>query len=197
MAVMECCTHDCAFSLYPPGHVPYGRAAVAPVAPDASPLLLPAEEEGAQQGAMWALATWEQTRFGAALDAATGKLWPRDGPSSHRAIQRTRVDELAALLGLDADLPAPTGEAFARALDIPRLMLLDATTQYQQAGAFDAGAQVLVGLLNHPALRSRCVLERVLTCGALAGLWGPAHGWEVARGGPQRRVFPGWGLPSG
>lgn len=31
LRVLNCATHGCYFTVYPPGHVPYGRQAVAPV----------------------------------------------------------------------------------------------------------------------------------------------------------------------
>ena len=71
LTVLRCGAHDrCAFTLYPPGHVPYGRQRIAPVAPDGGAV----RSEGDD-----ALEVFCSTAFCAALDAAAGRPWPRDG----------------------------------------------------------------------------------------------------------------------
>ena len=46
LMVLRCTTHDLGFTLYPPGHVPYGRRAIAPVAADGS--LVRGDDAGAE-----------------------------------------------------------------------------------------------------------------------------------------------------
>ena len=161
VAVLKCATHGNGFTLYPCGHVPYGR----------------------------------QTKFSAALDAAKGKAWPRDGPGPCWTTQLQRLDELAALLGLEPAPPAALGEKLALLLDVPRLSLIDDTVRLARAVGFEARGIILVATLER-ASKGRCVLERVLACGALAGLWRPVHLWRTPTR-PQCTVFPGRGAPSG
>lgn len=191
VAVLGCATHRRRFTLYPSGHVPYGREAVAPVDLDGRALTVatensPTEEEEPCE-------PWRQTRFSAVLDAAQGKAWPRDGPGSCWTTQLQRLEELAALLGLAPAPSAALGERLASLLGLPRLSLLDDTHQLARAHGFEERGVILVATLER-ASRGRCVLDRVLTCGALAGLWRPVHLWRATPCGPQRT---GLGVPSG
>lgn len=188
VAVLKCATHGIGFTLYPCGHVPYGREAVAPVGLDGMALTA-----AAPAGEF--CAPWRQTRFAAALDAAEGKAWPRDGPGSCWTTQLQRLDELAALLGLEPAPPPAMGEKLALLLDVPRLSLIDDTARLARAVGFEERGLILVATLER-ASKGRCVLERVLACGALSGLWRPAQLWRTPAH-PQCIVFPGRGAPSG
>lgn len=192
VVVVACSTHKCRFTLYPCGHVPYGREAVAPVGLDGLALSTATAGGGAEEPC----APWRQTRFGAVLDAARGKAWPRDGPDFYWPTQLRRLDELAALLGLAPTPCAALGEKFAGLLDLPRLSLIDDAHRLARAHGFKERGAVLVATLER-ASRGRCVLERVLACGALAGLWRSVHLWRAAPGPPRRTVFPGRGTPFG
>jgi len=194
VAVLECTTHERHFTVYPCGHVPYGREAVAPVGLDgrvlsaASPATAEAEEPEPRP-------LWRQTRFAAVLDAAQGKAWPRDSPGPCWTTQLQRLDELAALLGLEPTPPAAVGEKLALLLDVPRLSLIDDAGRLAQAVGFEARGVILVATLER-ASKGRLILDRVLACGALSGLWRPARLWRTPDN-PQCTVFPGRGTPSG
>jgi len=71
--------HGHAFTLYPHGHVPYGREAIAPVALDGAPLVAAAagamaerEARGSGRVGTAAAERFAPTCFKAALDAAAG-----------------------------------------------------------------------------------------------------------------------------
>lgn len=191
VAVLGCATHECRFTLYPCGHVPYGRESVAPVDLEGRPLA-DATDEDTQAGAGAFDAVWRQTRFRAVLDAAQGEAWPREGPGPCWTTQLQRLDELAALLGLFPVPSAPLGERLAAVLKLPRLSLLDDTRRLAQAHGFEERGGVLVATLMRAT--GRCILERVLGCGALTGLWRPVHLWEPALRGACRTELGG---PSG
>ena len=194
VAVLKCATHEGRFTLYPCGHVPYGREAVAPVGLDGKALTMATAAPG--EAAEEPYAPWRQTRFAAVLDAAQDKAWPRDGPGPHWPMQLLRLEELASLLGLAPTPDGASGEKFARLLDLSHLSLLDTANRLARAHGFEERGGVLVAALER-ASTGRCVLERVLACGALAGLWRPVHLWRATPGQPQRTVFPGRGMPSG
>jgi len=130
------------------------------------------------------------------VDAAQGVAWPKFNGDSSWTTQQRHLNELAALLGLDPVPSAALGEQLARVLDVPLLRLMNASNQFHGSVGFHERAATLVDVLER-ATRSRCVLERVLICGALVGLWGSVHIWHAALTGPQRRVPSGSGLPSG
>lgn len=193
VAVLRCSTHGHGFTLYPSGHVPYGRVAVAPVGLDGVALKVASCDATSVKDE--ACEPWRLTRFGAVFDAAQGQAWSRRGPGPYWKTQLQRLEELAALLGLAPAPPAALGEQFALLLDVPRLRLRDDTALLAAAMGFEARGTILKGTLES-ASTGRCLLERVLACGALAGLWPPAHLWRTPRR-PRRIVFPGRGSPSG
>jgi hypothetical protein len=194
VTVLSCSTHDRRFTIYPCGHVPYGREAVAPVDLDGRALSVATVD--AALTVPDPCASWGQTRFAAVLDAAKGKAWPRDGPGSSWTTQLRRLDELAALLGLDPTPSPGLGEELARLIDVPRLSLIDDGHRLAEAHGYEERGVTLVETLER-ASRGRCILERVLACGALVGLWRAVHLWRPTLGHAQCTVFPGRGMPSG
>jgi hypothetical protein len=79
---------------------------------------------------------------------------------------------------------------------VPRLGLLDDAGRLARAVGFEERGVILVAVLER-ASTGRCVLERALACGALAGLWRPVQLWRATPGGPRCTAFPGRGTPSG
>ena len=69
LSVLRCRTHGVTFTLYPPGHVPYGRKAIASNVPTES---------------MPGANAFVGTIFEASLDASLGHPWPRDSPGGLR-----------------------------------------------------------------------------------------------------------------
>ena len=130
VTVAQCRTHRRAFTLYPLGHVPYGRLAVAPVTLDGQVVLATEGESGAGDRRSPA---WRGTRLGAAfaaISAPTVKLtdrrwWATQIPE--------RLGWSAALLGIHPGLAAPDAEAIAFRLDVPRLVLQEAADAYAHA----------------------------------------------------------------
>jgi hypothetical protein len=192
VTVLQCRTHRRAFTVYPLGHIPYGRMAVAPVGLDGE--LLCSTEREPQVGGKRQPA-WRGTLFGpafAALHEATVKVtdprwWATQAPE--------RLAQGATLLGIHPDLSAQTADAIAYRLEIPRLVLRQATDAYACARGRAARGHVLVGVLGE--LGDRCLLDRVLAAGACAGCWGTVTRWDAASGGARGRVFAGCGAPAG
>ncbi len=74
LSVFRCRTHGIGFTVYPPGHVPYGRVALAPVAPDGHVLITAHSGTG----------RFDNTFFAAALDAADYQAWPHAAEDGYR-----------------------------------------------------------------------------------------------------------------
>jgi hypothetical protein len=118
VTVLQCQTHGRAFTLYPLGHLPYGRLAIAPVGLDGE-LLRSTDGEPQVDGKR--PPAWSTTLFGSAftaIHAATVKLtdprwWATEAPE--------RLAQSAAILGVHPELSVRTADAVAFRLEIPRL----------------------------------------------------------------------------
>lgn len=175
LCVVECVTHAVAFTLYPLGHVPYGRAAIAPVSSDGQAPVVKAAEGHEEPVSAWAM-----TLFRAACDASCGHAWPRvacEGQESFRT-QCRRVTLAATLLGVHAESDAAQ-LAVALALGVPALTLRDAGLAFHAPSwrPYTGRGRALLAPLAELA-RAGGVLGRVLEAGALVGQWGIAHRWE-------------------
>lgn len=174
LAVLVCAVHRLGFTLYPPGHVPYGRLAVAPLGVDGQVVLEP------QEAGRPARAAWGLTLFGAALDAAGGVAWPRiNVPADPRRWWRTqgRYLELGArLVAVAEDVQRRKREQVALALGIALLVLLDAACGYA-AGGYRGRGQAIVEVLHEIEI-SAGLGDRLLASGAAMELWGAPRRWD-------------------
>lgn len=155
LTVLRCVTHHFAFTLYPPGHVPYGRVAVVPVVGTA-------------------------TLFEAAADAAQGKAWAREcpgGSSKWWGTQGRHVAAAARLCGTSPALNAAAQQAQAAALRVEMLLLVEQARAIAADPGYRSRGQA-VGAVVARILAGPCVLERILAAGHLAGLWGLPLLWE-------------------
>jgi len=192
VTVLQCRTHGRAFTLYPLGHLPYGRLAIAPVGLDGELLR---STDGAPQVDGKRRPAWSTTLFGAAFAAihtSTVKLtdprwWATEAPE--------RLAQGAAILGVHPALSVPAADAIAFRLEIPRLVLRQAACAYAHARGRAARGRLLVGVLGE--LGDTCLLDRVLAAGASAGCWGTVTRWDAASRGARGRVFPGRGAAAG
>jgi hypothetical protein len=193
VTVAQCRTHRRSFTLYPLGHVPYGRLAVAPVTLDGQVVLSTQSEPTAGDRRSPA---WCATQLGAAfaaVDDPTVKLtdrrwWATQTPE--------RLARTAALLGVHPGLPVPDAEAIAFRLEVPRLVLRQAADTYAHARGRTARGRVLVGVLDQLGTDA-CLLDRILAAGVYAGCWGTVTRWDRASRGTRGQVFPGRGAPDG
>ncbi len=193
LTVMQCRTHRRAFTLYPLGHVPYGRVAVAPVTLDGQVLFSTEHEPAVGDRRPPA---WRATQLGAAfaaLDDPTVKVtdrrwWATQTPE--------RLAQSAALLGVHPALPVPDADAIAFRLEVPRLVLRQAADAYAHARGRAVRGRVLVGVLDQLGADA-CLLDRILAAGVCAGCWGTVTRWDRASRGARGRVFPGRGAPGG
>jgi hypothetical protein len=192
VTVLQCRTHRRAFTLYPLGHVPYGRVAVAPVGLDGQVVFAADSEPDVGEKPRPA---WRATQFESAFAAIHEQPVKVTDPRWWATEARDRLAHSATLLGVHPDLSAPDADAIAFRLEIPRLELRQAANAYERGHGRAARGRVLVGVLGR--LGDKCLLDRLLAAGACAGCWGTVTRWDGASGGASGRVFPGRGAPDG
>ena len=171
---MRCLTHQWGFTLYPPGHVPYGRSAIAPLSPD-----------GRATGNK--LDRFVDTIFEAALDASRGVAWPREsdgGPCWPSMWRRIKVAEV--WLGVAPGLDDKEREGRAADLDVDLLPLLTGAKTIRAAPGYRSRGTAMVRILDElPA--GMPLLTRLLRAGYAAGLIGEPL-VPVRPGGPLRSL---------
>lgn len=190
--VVRCATHPVhSFTLYPAGHFPYGRMALANCSAAGPPLLLDAETGEP---------VWEGTVFEAAQQADSGIRWPphsaTDAPAGRRS-QGRHLDLAGRLLGVHPDLDDGERERIATRLRVPTMALRSAAKQWAASWSLRGAAitLVLAALVVNGSL-----LDRLLSAGYAAGLWArprrwePPHRWVVARSDEPEHPAPS---PSG
>jgi len=178
LVVARCHRHEVSFTVYPPGHVPYGRTAVAPVDLQGRRV---APTEPAELGVSIGVSgtMWEAT-----ADAAAGVRWAEaGGPGGSRRTQGRRLVGAAVLFGLRSE--PRVREQVATVLGIATLTLHEAARRCSEFATWRDRAQQLLGLLK------RCLaggLSRaLLAAGHLTGLWGRPSRWDP--GGGRLRVL--------
>lgn len=187
LLVMRCRSHQLGFTLYPPGHVPYGRRSVAPVGADGQLLDPAADVEPVER--------FGTTTFEAAIDLAAGRRWPRswervrDDPTCPEHTTQWRwIGRLARLVGIASVLDERTRHAVSSALGIATLLVCD---QVRSTTDLATLAGAVVALLRHLP-QHPTVLDALLVSGAEGGLWGRPHRWD-----PTSRVVRALVVPSG
>jgi len=172
VAVVGCSHHPFGrYTLYPPGHIPYGRQALVPCSPSG-----PLRSDPVTQQPLW-----PETLFAAATDAAEGQRWPAHSPAHdvrRRRPQGCRLDLTGTLLGVHSELDARTREHLATCLQVPTLRLRDAA-RHGMTNWRDRGAAILAVLLALPI--DGTLLDRILAAGAVSALWPPPQRWDPVR----------------
>jgi len=180
LTVMRCRPHKRAFTLYPPGHVPYGRVAVVAVAPDGSPI-----RDGDRTE------RFEGTLFAASLDAAETRAWHREHIGSTGrwwGTQLRRLKLAARLLALAPGVASRCRERVADILGLGGLLLSEQAQQFRGARGYQQRGSAVRRVLDALPL-SRFLPERLVECGTLAGCWGPAYRWLPQSATLHRQPF--------
>lgn len=156
LVVCRCRAHGVFFTVYPPGHVPYGRVAV--VAEDSEGRTVQGDALGA-------------TIFGAALEVCEAQPSAR---TQRRTLQR-RLGVCAAMLGLLTNLTEPVRDRIADALWLPRLAAREGSRAYGSLHRLRDRGSLVLGLLSRvPRVRR----TGLFVAGELAGLWGRPSRWD-------------------
>ena len=174
--VMRCRAHHRGFTVYPPGHFPYGRAALAPVAADGHERLSEPGGGGAER--------FRGTLFEAALDAAEGQAWPKESEDGDRRArfptQVRRLDQAARVLGVHPQLGAGAQEAAMAILALPGQLVHEGAGLLASQPGYQGWGQAIGAVLDE-LLMSRSLFARLAECGACAGLWPRPEFWEHGR----------------
>ena len=167
VTVVYCLKHEVSFTLYPPGHVPYGRITLSGLALNRSIL-----EKGRAP-------PFRNTYFDAALDAAQGVAWPRksdEGSIELRFITQFRhIERCRLLFGLDQDSRAR--EAVAEQLDIGGFILEEGRKQLVNEANFRTPGKVICLILDKLP-ENHTTFQRLATCGHYAGIWKQIQCWD-------------------
>lgn len=166
VAVVGCRVHaGRRYTLYPPGHYPYGRVSYAPCSASGQVLV------DAQSGQP----PWEQTLFGAALDAEQGQSWPseqqwwQDSDTPGRRTQGRRVELAGRLTGVHPQLAESARERIATRLGVATMVLIAGARAWGRGWRTRSAA--LLGVLNAMA-HDASLMERLPAAGAVSDLWG-------------------------
>jgi len=166
LVVAVCHAHGHHFTVYPPGHVPYGRAAVAPVDLAGRPV-------GAAQGDGGH--GLSGTAFEPVRSAAQGERYGESGDArGSRRTQGRRLCWAALLLGLSA--PVRLRERLSSVLGVPALSLHEAAATYGADRSWRARARTLMRVVSQVLAAGRPFL--LLHAGQVAGLWGRPSRWD-------------------
>jgi len=187
LAFVTCSVHGTSYTLYPPGHVPYGRTPWVPLGPDGSALEQGEGEEACPPSSGY---------FAAAQDAAAGERWPVDTspnpPDAVRSTQRRRLARAEGILGLDEDLPLGP-EAVAEVTHLPQGELLHVVKRLAHTrDLVHRGREVHGLIVRLVRLAGRALMDRLAVLGHLAGLWGHPYRWRPSASALLELGRPFW-----
>lgn len=167
--VMRCRAHGRCFTVYPPGHVPYGRRSLVPVGFDGSPVRTEAGEAPGYEGSL----------FEAASDAAMGRSWGEGavGGGATRSHQAQLLKRGALLLGVTAGSAPAVLATASEVLDVDLLLLAEQQARLAGVASYVEHGAALMAVLRSMR-RDRCQVERLAEAGYQAGLWGRPYRWD-------------------
>ena len=191
LTVARCAVHEKAFTLYPPGHVPYGREALTPTT-EGGQWISAAPEPEDDDGLPPSVVSFRGTYFDAALDAAQGHIGRREDSAGSSELwwstQGRRLDRGLSLLGLSADLAVDERHAVAELLAVDTLMLTEQARQHEAQPGYRQRGQAICAVLA--ALRPEAWLcDRLAECGHRRGLWGAPWRWDPRAGTLRRQPY--------
>jgi hypothetical protein len=175
LRVFYCHRHQRYFTVYPMGHVPYGRESAVPVDPSGWPINV--EESSIAQ-------RWKKTFFVAALDAAEGQLWLKEVIRGDPAVPRYGTQERwvklsGRLLGLGSDVSEQAAEKVVHELQIPAGEHRRARRDFQHSRALCGRGRAVWEVVR--LLRvDKQLWFRFVRSGCLAGVWKRVIIWELS-----------------
>lgn len=165
LAVCRCHAHRVSFTIYPPGHVPYGRIAI-----------VAADSEGRRIRGNALAMTVFSTVFEATDRDGGGRDDAVHEPQVHRRTRGRRLGLCAAIIGIAGVLTDPVRGRIADALSVPTLLLREAAQAYSASCSMYERAGVIRSVLVSVALATR--RTGLLAAGYFARLWGRPNHWD-------------------
>lgn len=175
LACFICLEHDCSFTVYPPGWLPFGRRPIVEVT--ASGFDVGGLEKGVE--------AWSETAFGAAVDAGVKRLWPVTAggskewekrysrkPYGVRRTQARHVKGVLELMALSAEL-ALERPTVAAALDFDLSRIAACAARPRDGPPLVACGAKGAELLSAAGRPRRRLLSGFVRLGADRQYWGP------------------------
>lgn len=176
LAVVCCKDHPIRrYTLYPPGHVPYGRRALVLCSHTGPPLLDPDSGEAPRAG----------TLLEAADQASSGRRWAEHTAAEQAATRRTQgrhLDLTGRLLGVHPEQDDGERERVATRLRVPTMTLRAGAALWSSSWTTRGAA---VALVLAALSMDGSLLDRLLSAGYCAGLWARPRRWAQPRGWAQ------------
>ena len=173
LVIVRCITHNVSFTIYPPGHVPYGRESLVDIALDGFQIQAELETDTIFNA-------FEGSLFDSALKASQGLFYPKEGPYELPTIcydtQLNQIKKSALLLGISAPDQALGNEYIAETLNIPRQFQIGQSSHSTAWNSKKTG-QAILRLLEK--LPQDCLFERLVCCGFIHGIWPPLYIWNT------------------
>lgn len=175
VAVVGCSKHPQGrYTLYPPGHYPYGYEQLVPYSPSGQLLV----------DATTRQPPWEATIFAAAVDAAGGERWPSESrwfqryDPRRRRTQDRRLELAGRLMGVHPAFDNGMRERIATRLGIATMRLHSGAGSWTRS-CKTRGTAIMAVLPALPLQAS--LLDRMSAAGAQSGLWAHPRRWDAAR----------------
>ena len=170
LSIWKCTEDKASFTIYPPGWEPYGREASLELAPDGGNFT---DDQGD-------IDVLTDSVFSAAIDAATGKMWPASTRSEEYdkgvfKTQKRHIDGILKLLGIAPDMDDQRREIVTSRLGIPLSSLNKSWKKIRDGPATwrEKGLQILVLLCPQPLFRHSASIQ---VLGSSVDFWGqPNH----------------------
>lgn len=180
IAVVACDSHHLNFTLYPPGHVPYGREPlVGNIAVDGKMVINKQADEHTTDDNR---TCFQGSLFDAALDAGDSKVWTKedvDGSMMPRFnTQLMKLDRASRLLGIHSTLDMKQREGFAEILDLSGQLLIEIVSELQKQPTLQNYGHAICSLLK-TIPQNISLFERLTETGSIMGIWPTPYFWKV------------------
>ena len=173
---MRCRSHSIYFTLYPYGHVPYGREPLVGNISACGKSIL--DETSADLGLTRHPSSAQGTIFEAALDASNKKTWPKEGAQGslepRLPTMQQKLDRGSRLLGLHETLSSKQWESTSQILELAGQVVIDYRNELK-GGSTPSKMGEAIHLLLQMVPQSILLYERFTEVGAIVGLWPTPH----------------------
>jgi len=168
--VLRCKTHKLGFTVYPPGHVPYGRQRIAPIEADSSQIINTPDEH-----------TFGGTFFDAAIDANNKNVWTKEFFENsifpRYSTQINHIKRASLLLGIAPCLDEKLREIISQTLNVPGQLIFENASLIENSSGNQIKGEAVCNILNELSEKT-LIFERLATVGHLIGLWPKLLLWD-------------------